>query len=140
LVIRLVTLVALLSLVSFEVGASFYRGLLLAGPWNAGLSAALALGVATMECIVGVFLLDRFLIPLFLAVLWTITAPFHGLARWWARRRPRPRHPFRLMLVPAYPLAAVDQALMSPLRQVDTFVTRKLFGDTSQEVRRADPC
>jgi hypothetical protein len=132
LVLRLIALVALLSLVSFEVGASFYRGLMLAGPWNASLSAALALGVATMECIVGVFLLDRFLIPLLLAMLWTITAPFHGLARWCGRRRPQPSRPIPLMLVPTYPLAAVDRALMSPLRQVDNFVKRILIGTISK--------
>lgn len=110
----------LLSLVSYEVGASIGRGMYLGGGlWNALLSGALALGTAMAEVVVGIVLIDTCLLPLLLAVLWSLATPIRALARWWGRRRAfmglrlRPRrqerqHPLRLALV--YPLAAIDHA------------------------------
>jgi hypothetical protein len=131
-------LIALPSLMAYEVGASGWRGQLLeGGAWNGALSSLLALGIAATEAVVGIFLIDRFLIPLLLAGLWSLALPFRGIARWWERRQSQPRrvvqtwqprrsHPAALAVV--YPLAALDVALMAPLRRLDHAVTSLLPG------------
>jgi hypothetical protein len=76
------SLVALGSLVSFETGAAVYRAFKIdPNLSNALLSAGAALGISSVECIVGVFAIDRFLLPLSLALLWTVGSPIRGLAR-----------------------------------------------------------
>lgn len=131
-------LIAALSLVSFEVGASSYRGWKMEGDVvNALLSGVWALGIATAESAVGALLVDRFLLPLLLAVLWSVAAPFRALAAWWSGRprpprlvvsRPPGRWSHSLVLAVVYPLAALDTAAMSPLRGLDRAVGRLLPG------------
>jgi hypothetical protein len=136
-------LIAALSLVSFEVGASLYRGWKMDGDViNALLSGVWALGIATAESAVGAPLIDRFLLPLLLAVLWSVAAPFRALAAWWSARPHAPRwvvsrHSGRwlhhLVLAGVYPLAALDTAVMSPLRGLDRAVGRLLPGDGTRK-------
>jgi hypothetical protein len=131
-------LTALPSLVAYEVGASVYRGWQVEGdPRNAGLSGLIALGIATLEGAVGILVIDLFLIPLLLAVLWSVAAPFRAIVRWWARRRavqwyevrpPRRDWPHPAVLAVVYPLAALDKALMAPLRRLDRAVGALLPG------------
>lgn len=131
-------LVALLSLVFFETGATVYRSFRIdVEPWNAVMSGAQALGIASVECIVGIFAIDRCLLPCSLAVLWSLATPIRAMGRWWRKRqgtrvlRVRPRrqrrsHPMLLAL--AYPLAALDHAVMAPLRRLDRAVSALLPG------------
>jgi hypothetical protein len=136
-------LTALLSLVAYEVGASIYRGWIVDGSLqNAGLSGLLALGVAITGATVGAPLVERFLIPLLLAVLWSLATPCRAIAHWWARRRAvrgtevRPRRhnqPHPLVLAVVYPFAAIDKALMAPLRRFDRAVGSLLPDRTRRE-------
>src|SRR5262245_42987442 len=82
--------VALLSLVGFEVGAAAVRGAVLEGSLNASLSGVFALGVAAVEVVVGILVLDFFLIPFLLSVLWTVVVPVWLMADWIQRRPARP--------------------------------------------------
>jgi hypothetical protein len=120
-------LIALPCLVGFEVGASVYRGWIVTGDvYNAGLSGLLASGIATSEVIMGIFVIDRFLAPVLLAIVWTVATPVHALAQWWARRRAarqaRPPSAHTTVLIALLPLVALDQAVMAPLRSLDRLV------------------
>ncbi len=124
-------LAALSSFIIFEVSMAFYRGFVIDGTLvNAGLSAVLAFGLATLEAAVGIFVIDYFFQSLLLAVVWSIAIPFRGIAHWWARRQRthalRSYNPYVVAPAVVYPLAALDQVLMEPLRQVDRFVARAL--------------
>lgn len=130
-----ITASALVSLVAFEVGSSIYRGSVLGGTSNAALSGALAAGVAALEIVVGIFILDFFFLPLFLALLWFLATPMRSLARAWEtvrralRGRPRSQkpRPNRLSLAMVYLLAAIEQGIMLPLRRLDELVLRFLL-------------
>lgn len=114
-------LLALPSLIVFEVWASFQRGLLLDGSFrNASLSALQSAGIATLSAAIGCYFLDHFLIPLALAVLWAMVAPWRALARWWDAQ-PVVRRSWVPALVA--PLAALD-VVFQPLRSVDQTVGR----------------
>lgn len=95
------------------------------------LSGGAALGIASVECLVGAFAIERFLLPCALAVFWTVATPIRGLARWWRKRqevralRVRPQrhgrpHPVTLAL------AGLHQAVMEPLNRLDTAVMAAL--------------
>lgn len=121
----LLALVALPALGIFEVWASFERGWVLeATLHHAALNALQALGMAALAAVVGCFLIDCFLLPLVLAVFWSLAAPGRCLARWWGAR-PVVRRP----LVPALvaPWALLD-AIFVPLRAIDRLVGRLIFG------------
>jgi len=129
-------LAALLSLITYEVGAAFYRGLVVDGSLaNARLSGVFAFGLATLEAAAGIFVIDYFFLPWLLAVLWSIAIPVRAIAHRWARRqgvqartlRPqRSNSPHPMARAMVYPLAALDRALMAPLRRVDRVVGRVL--------------
>lgn len=126
---------ALISLMAFEVGSSLYRGRIQAGLENAVLSGLLALGVAAVEVLVGIYLIDWFLVPLILAFL-PVAAPFRAVARCGESLKQSFQDRFRqrkssranpLILAVACPLAAIERAVMQPLRRLDALILRLML-------------
>lgn len=132
------------TLAVFEVVVSVYGGIATDGSVvNALLSGLLALGIVAVEGLFGVFVIDYFLAPLCLSVLWALAIPLQFLGAVWralrhklragapARREAREaRRHQREQRAADKPrshrlatfLRALDEALFQPLRTLDRFV------------------
>lgn len=137
--VRRSALVALVSLMGFEIGTAVARGWHLGGLENASFSGLLALGTAACEVAVGIVLLDRCLVPLLLALLWSISSPLWALVGWWERRKPRrlwayevKRKRNSVLQTLAWPLVLVDRSVMAPLRRLDDGAARLVARMTKQ--------
>lgn len=154
------SLPAWIALATFEVAVSLYGALAATeGHWiNATLSALFAFGMVLLEGLFGVFAIDYFLVPLFLAVLWTLSLPFQlvssGIgkltAKWAAsaperaarrglrqqlqeqRKAQKPANRVNLLGVL---LLAIYQAVFQPLNKLDRFVSQKLTGGKKAQLK-----
>lgn len=137
--VRRSALVALVSLVGFEVGTAVARGWHMGGLENAIFSGLFALGIATSAVAVGILVLERCLVPLLLAVLWSLSSPLWALVGWWERRKPRWRWAYEVrknhnsvLQTLAWPLVLVDRSVMAPLRRLDEGAARLIAHMTKQ--------
>ena len=137
--VRQSALVALVSLVGFEVGTAVARGWLMGGPENAIFSGLFALGIAASAIAVGILVFDRCLVPLLLAMVWSISSPLWALVGWWERRKPRWRWAYEVkrngnavLQTLAWPLVLVDRSVMAPLRRLDDGAARLIAHMTEQ--------
>lgn len=148
-----------IALATFEIAVSLYGGIATDGHWiNAALSALFAFGMVLLEGLFGIFAIDYFLVPLFLAVLWTLSLPFQlvssgirKLAAKWTASAPEraARRGFRRELRAqrkaqksnnrvnplAVLLLAVYQAVFQPLNKLDRFVSQKLTGGKKTQLK-----
>jgi len=131
-----VSMAALLVLLSFEVGSAFYRGFEMSGSENGLLSAGLALGVGVITAAVGIFVIDQFVIPLLLALCYTVAAPFR-LAAAGGKKFNLSKTGSRIILFFAHIFAAIDRSLMAPLRRLDAWVYALLFERKSRSARES---